>query len=57
MKRMINPVRIIMNLALICWTLFIVLVASVGFIIFLVELLITLLHFSIPCGLYVGNDL
>ena len=35
MKRMINPVKAIMNLALICWTLFIALVTSVGFIVYL----------------------
>lgn len=35
MKRCINPVRVIMNLALICWTLFVALVMSVGFIVFL----------------------
>ena len=35
MKRMINPVRVIMNLALICWMLLVSLVASVGFIVFL----------------------
>jgi hypothetical protein len=35
MKRMIDPVRLIMNLALICWTLFLMLIASVGYIAYL----------------------
>lgn len=35
MKRYINPVRVIMNLTLVCWALFVALVTSVGFIVFL----------------------
>lgn len=35
MKKCISPVRLIMNLALICWTLFLLLIASVGYIAYL----------------------
>lgn len=35
MKKTIDPVRLCMNLTLICWTLFVMLIASIGFIVYL----------------------
>lgn len=37
MKKTINLVRLCMNLTLACWTLFVMLIASIGFIIFLLN--------------------
>ncbi len=34
-EKTIDPVKLCFNLILVCWTLFVMLIASIGFIIFL----------------------